>query len=261
MEIVTWNVNSIKVRLPIVIQYLSRFKPDVLVLQEIKCIDENFPGDVFDELGYHSVCCGQKTYNGVAILSKLKPSIVKINPVNTEENEKRSLLATINGINILNLYVVNGQNVGTDKYKYKLKWLKALVNLIKKEKLDESKTVILGDFNIAPTDNDVFDPVSCTGEILCSKKERDVLAELCDMGFTDTFITSDYPPKTFTWWDYRGGAFHRNIGYRIDLVYASNKLANKCEGLIIDKETRHKSWCADEPRTSDHVPVRAIFKI
>ena len=142
-----------------------------------------------------------------------------------------------------------------------MKWLKALVNLIKKDKLDESKTVILGDFNIAPTDDDVFDPVACKGEILCSKKERDVLVELGDMGFTDTFTASDYTPKTFTWWDYRGGAFHRNIGYRIDLIYVSKKLASKCKKLIIDKETRHKSWCEDEPRTSDHVPVRAIFKI
>jgi len=261
MEIVTWNVNSIKVRLPIVIQYLSRFKPDVLVLQEIKCIDDNFPHDEFKKLGYYSISSGQKAYNGVAILSKTQPSSVKLNPVNTEENEKRSLLATINGINVLNLYVVNGQNVGTDKYKYKLKWLRALIDLIKNKKLDQSKTVILGDFNIAPRDDDVFDPAACKGEILCSKEERDVLVELEDLGFIDTFVAFDYPPKTFTWWDYRGGAFHRNIGYRIDLIYASNKLSGACNKLIIDKETRHKSWCESEPRTSDHVPVRAFFEI
>jgi len=261
MEIVTWNVNSIKVRLPIVIQYLSKFKPDVLVLQEIKCIDDNFPHNEFKKLGYYSISSGQKTYNGVAILSKSKPSSVKLNPVNTQENEKRSLLATINGINVLNLYVVNGQNVGTDKYEYKLKWLRALIDLIKKTKLDQSKTVILGDFNIAPTDDDVFDPIACKDEILCSKKERDVLAEIEDLGFFDTFVAFDYPPKTFTWWDYRGGAFHRNIGYRIDLIYASSQLSGTCNNLIIDKETRHKSWCEAEPRTSDHVPVRAIFKI
>lgn len=260
MIISTWNVNSIKVRIHAVLQYLSEYKPDVLALQETKTLDENFPISKLEALGYHCSFLGQKTYNGVAIISKAKPKTIDYNPVNTSLNEARSIAVTIDGITIVNLYVVNGQDIGTDKYKHKMLWLKNLHSYAK-SLLSKSKNVILlGDFNIAPSDNDVFDIDKTKDQILCSPEERKVLCHLLELGFHDIFLDFSYPPKTFTWWDYRAGAFHRNIGYRIDLVLLSNALKSRCTDYVIDKETRHKSWCLAEPRTSDHAPVRIILK-
>lgn len=260
MIISTWNVNSIKVRIHAVLQYLEEFNPDVLVLQETKSTDDNFPIDTIVDAGYQVTFHGQKTYNGVAIISKLKPSNVELNPVKTDKNEARSLLVTIDGISILNLYVVNGHDIDTDKYAYKLSWLKQLHTFTKKLLLHNDKVVVLGDFNIAPTNNDVFDVEKTSGQILCSDKERSALQKLLDLGLYDVFDDFNFPPKTFTWWDYRSGAFQRNIGYRIDLILASDKIRKKCSGYYIDKETRHKSWCLVEPRTSDHAPVRIILE-
>ena len=259
MIVVTWNVNSIKVRLHAVLQYLLEENPDVLVLQETKSIDENFPVSAFSDIGYHVIFCGQKTYNGVAIISKDEPKDVHINPVSTDENEMRSISAIYNGIRIVNLYVVNGQNVGTPKYEYKLKWLNKLISYTKKELEKSNDLILLGDFNIAPTDNDVFDVEITHDEILCSPKERELLAKLLSLGLYDLFNDYDYPSGTFTWWDYRGGAFQRNIGYRIDLVLGSKSIKKRCSEYFIDKKTRHKSWCLAEPRTSDHVPVRVLL--
>ena len=259
MIISTWNVNSIKVRIHAVLQYLEEFNPDVLVLQETKSTDDNFPDDTIIEAGYHVTFYGQKTYNGVAIISKSKPSYVDLNPVKTDKNEARSLLVTINGISILNLYVVNGQDLNTDKYNYKLSWFRQLHKYTKKLLSQHDKVVLLGDFNIAPTDNDVFDIEKTSGQILCSDQERSALKSLMGLGLFDVFDDFDFPPKTFTWWDYRSGAFQRNIGYRIDLILVSDNLRRKCSGYYIDKETRHKSWCLIEPRTSDHAPVRIIL--
>jgi len=260
MIISTWNVNSIKVRIHGVLQYLEEFNPDVLVLQETKSTDDNFPVDTIVDAGYQVTFHGQKTYNGVAIISKLKPSNVELNPVKTDKNEARSLLVTIDGISILNLYVVNGHDIDTDKYAYKLSWLKKLHTFTKKLLSHTDKVVLLGDFNIAPTNNDVFDVEKTSGQILCSDKERSALQKLLDLGLYDVFDDFNFPPKTFTWWDYRSGAFQRNIGYRIDLILASDKIRKKCSGYYIDKETRHKSWCLVEPRTSDHAPVRIILE-
>ena len=260
MIISTWNVNSIKVRIHGVLQYLEEFNPDVLVLQETKSTDDNFPIDTIVDAGYQVTFHGQKTYNGVAIISKLKPSNVELNPVKTDKNEARSLLVTIDGISILNLYVVNGHDIDTDKYAYKLSWLKQLHSFTKKLLSHNDKVVVLGDFNIAPTNNDVFDVEKTSGQILCSDKERSALQKLLDLGLYDVFDDFNFPPKTFTWWDYRSGAFQRNIGYRIDLILASDKIRKKCSGYYIDKETRHKSWCLVEPRTSDHAPVRIILE-
>lgn len=260
MIISTWNVNSIKVRIHGVLQYLEEFNPDVLVLQETKSTDDNFPIDTILDAGYQVTFHGQKTYNGVAIISKLKPSNVELNPVKTDKNEARSLLVTIDGISILNLYVVNGHDIDTDKYAYKLSWLKKLHTFTKKLLSHNDKVVLLGDFNIAPTNNDVFDVQKTSGQILCSDKERSALQKLLDLGLYDVFDDFNFPPKTFTWWDYRSGAFQRNIGYRIDLILASDKIRKKCSGYYIDKETRHKSWCLVEPRTSDHAPVRIILE-
>ena len=260
MIISTWNVNSIKVRIHAVIQYLSEHKPDVLVLQETKSLDKNFPKSEIQDAGYHSTFLGQKTYNGVAIISKKIPQHIEYNPVNTSKNEARSLAVTIDGITIVNLYVVNGQNIGTDKFEHKLLWLKKLLSYSKKLLTKSDKVVLLGDFNIAPTDNDVFDIELTRDQILCSSQEREALKNLYNLGFHDCFNDFDFPPKTFTWWDYRAGAFQRNIGYRIDLILLSSGLKKDCEDYVIDKDTRHKSWCLAEPRTSDHAPVRIILK-
>ena len=260
MIISTWNVNSIKVRIHAVIQYLSEHKPDVLVLQETKSLDKNFPQSEIQDAGYHSTFLGQKTYNGVAIISKKIPQHIEYNPVNTTKNEARSLAVTIDGITIVNLYVVNGQNIGTDKFEHKLLWLNKLLSYSKKLLTKSDKVVLLGDFNIAPTDNDVFDIELTRDQILCSSQEREALKKLYNLGFHDCFNDFDFPPKTFTWWDYRAGAFQRNIGYRIDLILLSSGLKKDCEDYVIDKDTRHKSWCLAEPRTSDHAPVRIILK-
>ncbi len=260
MKIATWNINSIKVRLPAVKQYLKETCPDVLALQETKALDENFPKEEIEDLGYSCIFVGQKTYNGVALISKEKPSKIEINPITTDENEKRSIAATYSGVRILNLYVVNGQDIGTEKFKYKLRWLKALLVYVKNTLKDYKKMVILGDFNIAPTDKDVFDVKETKEQILCSSEERNVLKKLQTLGLSDLFLNFDKPPKTFSWWDYRAGAFHKNIGYRIDLILGNKLISDACKDVYVDKQTRHKSWCKEEPRTSDHAPVVAVFE-
>ena len=260
MIISTWNVNSIKVRIHAVIQYLSEYHPDVLVLQETKCLDENFPIDEISNAGYYSTFYGQKTYNGVAIISKKKPDSIEYNPVATLKNEARSLTVIIDGITIVNLYVVNGQDIDTDKYSYKLDWLKKLTSYAKKLLTKSDKVILLGDFNIAPSDDDVFDIDTTKDQILCSPQERSALKKILKLGFHDCFNDFAFPSQTFTWWDYRAGAFQRNIGYRIDLILVTYSLKKACKDYIIDKETRHKSWCLAEPRTSDHAPVRIILK-
>ena len=260
MILSTWNVNSIKVRLPAIIQYLHEQTPDILVLQETKCLDDNFPSNELMDVGYHSIYCGQKTYNGVAILSKKKLDNVALNPVNTEEGEMRSIAASYGDVRILNLYVVNGQSIGTPKFKYKIKWFKKLLDYTNIEIKKYKDMVIMGDFNIAPNDDDVFDVKATANQVLCTSQERSLLTDLLSQGFYDLFLDFTFPPKTFTWWDYRGGAFHRNIGYRIDLILGTKSIKQKCHDYIIDKETRHKSWCLLEPRTSDHAPCRVILK-
>ena len=259
MILASWNVNSIKVRLPNVLKYLCDFEPDVLVLQETKVTDDVFPSNALQSAGYHSVYCGQKTYNGVAIVSKNKPSFYELNPVHLDPNEMRSIVIEYEKVTILNVYVVNGKSIDSDKYQYKLNWLKSLYDYSLKILSNTNKFVILGDFNIAPTDNDVPDPKSCKDQILCSDNERQSLKKLTDLGLLDLFNKFDFPEKTYTWWDYRAGCFHRNIGYRIDLILATQAIADNCSDYVIDKDTRHKSWCPEEPRTSDHAPVRIII--
>ena len=258
MKIATWNINSIKVRLPAVTQYIQETSPDVLALQETKSQDENFPKAEIEKLGYSCVFTGQKTYNGVALIFKKTLSDINLNPIKTPENEKRSIAAVFDKTLILNLYVVNGQDVGTDKYQYKLRWLQTVFDYLKEATKKYKNIIVLGDFNIAPTDADVFDVEATRDQILCSSKERAFLGKFKTLGLNDLFTQFDYPEKTFSWWDYRGGAFHKNIGYRIDLILGSENIAKKCKEVYIDKHTRHKSWCKNEPRTSDHAPVVAI---
>ncbi len=260
MILATWNVNSVNVRLPAILQYLAEETPDVLVIQETKCIDENFPVKQIQDAGYYSSFCGQKTYNGVAIISKAEATDLDINPVSTSQNEMRSLSATFGDLRVVNLYVVNGKDIGTDKYDYKLEWLDNLIAYTKKSVSKYPKLVLMGDFNIAPKDTDVYHEASISDRILCSKPERKKLDELLSLGLKDLYLNFNFPDETYTWWDYRSGAFQRNQGYRIDLVLGSETVSKLCKEYHIDKKTRYKSWCLTEPRTSDHVPVRIIIE-
>ena len=235
MKVATWNINSIKVRLPAVIQYLEETSPDVLALQETKCTNDNFPSNEIEKLGYTCIFSGQKTYNGVALILKEKPTEIELDPITTLENEKRSISATYTGIKILNLYVVNGQDIGSTKYEYKLRWLDVLLEYLFDTIKKHNKIIVLGDFNIAPTDDDVFDIEMTKNQILCSSKERSYLNKLAKLGLTDLFLNFQHPTKTFSWWDYRAGSFHRNIGYRIDLILGTRLVSQSCGEVYIDK--------------------------
>jgi exodeoxyribonuclease-3 len=253
MKIATWNVNSLKVRLPHVLKWLASASPDVLVLQEIKQIADAFAVDAFSEIGYQSVASGQKTYNGVAVISREPSTDIVTDFPGFEDPQRRILAATIDGVRVVNLYVHNGNSVGSDKYEYKLGWLRALKGFLESEMRAHEKLVVLGDFNIAPDDRDVHDPEKWGENILCSPPERQALEELIDLGLSDVFRQFDQAEKTFSWWDYRAAGFRRNAGLRIDLILASKALADVCEASYIDREPR--TW----ERPSDHTPVIAEF--
>jgi exodeoxyribonuclease-3 len=255
VKIATWNVNSLKVRLPHVLEWLESANPDVLVLQEIKQQTEAFPGEAFTEAGYRSVASGQKTYNGVAVVSRGKPLDLVTDFPGFEDPQRRVLAATINGVRVVNLYVPNGSSVGSEKYAYKLGWLKALQGFLQSELKSHDKLVVLGDFNIAPDDRDVYDPEKWGDDILCSPLERQALGELIELGLSDVYRQFEQPEGTFSWWDYRAAGFRRNAGLRIDLILASKSLADICEASYIDKEPR--TW----ERPSDHTPVIAEFSL
>ncbi len=255
MKIATWNVNSLNVRLPHVLEWLTAHEPDVLVLQEIKQITEVFPKDAFTEVGYKSVASGQKTYNGVATICRQEP----LDPITDfpgfDDPQRRILATTINGVRVIDLYVPNGQAVGTEKYQYKLRWLGALHGFLKAELEKHSNLVVLGDFNIAPQDRDVYDPEKWGEEVLCSPPERQALEALLKLGLHDVFRQFDQAEKSFSWWDYRAAGFRRNAGLRIDLILASPDMAEACQASFIDREPR--TW----ERPSDHAPVVAEFAI
>lgn len=252
MKIVTWNVNSINVRLPNIIKYLNDYEPDVLCLQELKCLSDKYPKEAIEEAGYCSVESCQKTYNGVSIISKRKGVDVIENPVNIFDDEKRSIVGTYDGVRIINFYVVNGQAINSDKYKHKLKWLGLAEKYIKQQLKLYPELVVLGDFNIVPNENDASSFSS--EDLLCSDNERDALVSIINLGLSDCYMPSE-GDSPYTWWDYRGGAFHRDIGYRIDLLLASEQVYNNLKKYAVHKDTRHKSWCPDQPKTSDHAPV------
>jgi len=255
MKIATWNVNSMNVRLPHVLEWLAANDPDVLVLQEIKQLTDAFPVDALQEAGYESVASGQKTYNGVAVISKAAP----VDPVTDfpgfDDPQRRVLASTVRGVRIINVYVPNGQSVGSEKYEYKLSWLAALHNFLEQELAQHDKLVVLGDFNIAPADKDVHDPKKWGEDILCSPPEREALCKLFDLGLTDVFRQFEHPEKSFSWWDYRAAGFRRNAGLRIDLILTSALMTASCSGSHIDKEPR--AW----ERPSDHAPVVAEFGV
>jgi len=253
MKIATWNVNSMNVRLPHVLEWLAANKPDALVVQEIKQVTGAFAVDAFSEIGYASLANGQKTYNGVAVVSRTEPTDPVLEFPNFDDPQRRVLATTVDGVRILNLYIPNGQSVGSDKYEYKLAWLGALHTFLKDELTKHEKLVVLGDFNIAPADEDVHDPEKWGSEILCSPKEREALNGLLALGLTDVFRKFDQPEKSFSWWDYRAAGFRRNAGLRIDLILASPAMAQSCSASYVDKEPR--AW----ERPSDHAPVVAEF--
>ena len=249
MKIATWNVNSLKVRLPHVLDWLAATGTDVLALQETKLTDENFPSADIEAAGYHAVFCGQKTYNGVALLSREAPVEVVLDPPELADEGKRVITGTYGGVRVIDVYVVNGQEVGSEKYARKLDWLRRLHRYVAEELAGHPQLVLLGDFNIAPADADVHDPVAWHEKILCSTPEREALRGLLGLGLHDAFRLFEQAPGSFSWWDYRAAGFRRNLGLRIDLILASETLRARCRGCHIDVAPRRLE------RPSDHTPV------
>jgi exodeoxyribonuclease-3 len=250
MNIASWNVNSLNVRLPHLQQWLAEFAPDVVGLQETKMEDHKFPEDALLAAGYRNVFAGQKTYNGVAILARHPISDVQRGIPGFEDAQARAIAATVNGIRIVNLYVVNGQDIGTDKYDYKLRWLEAVHGWLADELRANPKLVVMGDFNIAPDDRDVNDPAVWNDDhILTSTAERAALKRLLDLGLHDAFRLHHSDAGIFSWWDYRQAAFRRNLGLRIDLTLVSDALKARAIDAGIDRTPR--TW----ERASDHTPA------
>jgi len=256
MKIATWNVNSIKIRLPQALDWIEANRPDALCLQETKCVDAKFPFDAFREIGYTSEVFGQPTYNGVAILS-LSPAtdVLRGLPDDAPDAQKRLIAATVNGVRIVNVYIPNGSEVGSEKYKFKLDWLARLRKFFDQCCDAGQPLALCGDFNVATEDRDVHDPVLWAGKILCSQPERDALQHVREWGLVDVFRQRHEEGGFYSWWDYRAGAFPRNHGLRIDHMWATAPLAGKCADVWIDKMTRAL------PKASDHAPVVAEFAI
>ncbi|HRC72793.1 MAG TPA: exodeoxyribonuclease III, partial [Candidatus Competibacter sp.] len=230
-------------------------QPDLLALQETKLTDADFPMPDIANAGYRAVFSGQKTYNGVAVLSRLPAADLVVDLPGSDDPQRRVLGASIGGVRVLNLYVPNGQAVGSEKYAYKLAWLKQLALWTEQELIQYPRLVVLGDFNIAPEDRDVHDPIAWTGQILCSEPERNAFRRLLQLGLQDSFRLFPQEPNTFSWWDYRAAAFRRNMGLRIDHILASPALAAVCTTCRVDKTPRRLE------RPSDHAPVIAEFAI
>jgi len=251
MKLATWNVNSLKVRLPQVLNWLEENQPDVLCLQETKLEDVNFPKAELNAAGYAVEFYGQKTYNGVALISKQPLADVVTAIPDFDDVQKRVLAATVAGVRVVCVYIPNGQSLDSDKYQYKLAWLGALKTWLKDEIARHPKLVLLGDYNIAPDDRDVHDPQAWEGQVLCSPPEREAFRDLIGLGLQDAFRLFEQPEKIFSWWDYRMNAFRRNMGLRIDHILVSAELAMNCTACAIDKSVRKLE------RPSDHAPVLA----
>ena len=249
MKLASWNVNSLNVRLPHVEQWCASARPDVLALQETKLEDAKFPRAAIEALGYHVAFAGQKTYNGVAILARTPLEDVLTDLPGLDDPQRRILVATVGDVRVVNLYVVNGQAVGSEKYAYKLDWLAKVTAFLAEEVRRHPRLVVMGDFNIAPDDRDVHDPAAWHEQILCSTPERDALKRLYDLGLADSFRRFNEDGGHYSWWDYRQAAFRRNLGLRIDLVLAGEALHAHCRAATIDREPR--TW----ERASDHTPV------
>ena len=251
MKIATWNVNSLKVRLPHVLEWLETNRPDALCLQELKLEDKAFPVAELEEVGYKAVFNGQKTYNGVAILSPHTLDQVTRNIPGFDDEQKRIIAATIGDIRVICGYFPNGQAVGSEKFAYKMRWLAALTEWVREEIKRYPKLVLTGDFNVAPEPRDAH--ADWKDEIHVSDPEREAFRTLVGLGLEDVFRRFDQEDASFSWWDYRMGAFRRNFGLRIDHVLANSDLAEHCTGCVIDKSPRRLE------RPSDHAPVVAEF--
>ncbi len=254
-KIATWNVNSLRVRLPQVLDWLARQHPHVLALQETKLVDESFPRAEIEAIGYQTTFTGQKTYNGVAVLSRSTATDVTTDLPNFTDPQRRVLGVTLDDLRILNLYVPNGQAVGTEKYAYKLLWLEKLAEYLESQLMAYPRLIVLGDFNIAPEEQDVHDPAQWEGKVLFSQPERRAFARLIELGFTDTFRLFDQQKIAYSWWDYRAAAFRRNRGLRIDHILASPVMAERCTRCVVDAKPRRLE------RPSDHAPVVAEFTL
>lgn len=258
-KIATWNVNSLRVRLPQVLEFIERVKPDILALQETKTPDADFPIAEINQAGYQVIYSGQRTYNGVAILikkeliknSEIKNSIFDIPDL--DDPQRRVLGITLGDLRILNLYIPNGESIDSEKYQYKLAWLEKLYAWVKQEIKEHPNLILLGDFNIAPEDQDVHDPTEWTNSVLCDKQVRTALQKLLALGLVDCFRLQTQPANRFSWWDYRMNAFKRNRGLRIDHIFATTALITTCVRCDIDTLPR-----ASE-RPSDHAPVTVEF--
>ncbi len=253
MKLATWNVNSLKVRLPQVLDWLQAHPVDVLCLQETKLPDDRFPAEALAQAGYRSVFAGQPTYNGVALLYRadagVAPHDVVIgNPLFPDE-QKRLVSATLGELRVVCAYMPNGQAVGTDKYDYKLRWLDALNQWLATQLSAHPQLALLGDYNIAPEDRDVHDPVAWAGQVLCSEPERERFRAMLALGLKDSFRLFEQPPKAFSWWDYRQLGFRRNAGLRIDHILVTEPLARRSRACTIDRAPRK----LEQP--SDHAPV------
>ncbi|MDF3983836.1 exodeoxyribonuclease III [Luteibacter sp. PPL201] len=249
MKIASWNVNSLKVRLPHLQQWLAEAQPDIVALQETKLTDDKFPVDEIAAMGYRAVYSGQKTYNGVAILAKDEPRDVVTDIPGLDDPQRRILAATVGDIRVIDLYVVNGKALGDEKYDYKLHWLSMVRDFVAAEIARHPRLVVLGDFNICRDDRDVYDAVAWGEDIFCSPPEREALQALLDAGLHDSFRLFNDEAGHFSWWDYRQAAFRRNMGLRIDLILISDALKSAATSSIIDKAPRR--W--EQP--SDHAPV------
>jgi exodeoxyribonuclease-3 len=251
MKIATWNVNSLKVRLPHLLDWLAVNQPKAVCLQETKTEDKGFPYAELEAAGYRAAHNGQKTYNGVAILARGELGDVQCDIPGFSDPQKRIIAATIDDMRIVCAYMPNGQAVGSEKYDYKLQWLRALTAWLRDEIARHPLLALLGDYNIAPEDRDVHDPQAWQGQILCSDAERAAFRQLLDLGLKDAFRLFDQPEKLFSWWDYRQMGFRLNRGLRIDHILLTPALANTCRACMIDKTPRKLE------RPSDHAPVIA----
>ncbi|MCY1165830.1 MULTISPECIES: exodeoxyribonuclease III [Polaromonas] len=253
MKITTWNVNSLTARLQHVLDWLAANPVDVLCLQELKMTDDKFPLDVLKAAGYEAAAFGQKTYNGVAILSRTPVRDVVKNIVGFEDEHSRVIAATVDSplgpIRVMNGYFVNGQELGSEKFAYKMRWLAGLQAYVRAEMAAHPQLVLLGDFNITPADEDSFDPDGLRETIHHSTAEREQFRQLLALGLTDSFRMFDQPPKSFSWWDYRMLGYQKNRGLRIDHILVSDPLKPQVKGCTIDRVPR--KW----EKPSDHAPV------
>jgi len=259
LKLATWNVNSLKVRLPHLLDWLSTHRVDIVCLQETKLVDENFPLGPLDEAGYSATYVGQKTYNGVALLTR-SDSVAPAREIVTalpgfDDQQKRLVAATFGDLRVVCAYFPNGQAVGSEKYDYKLRWIAALTTWLRAELSRHPRLALAGDFNIAPEDRDVHDPKAWAGQVLFSEPEKQAFRDLLALGLVDSFRQFEQPERSYTWWDYRMQAFRRKMGLRIDHILLSAELAKKCTACDIDVEPRRR----EQP--SDHAPVIATLSV